>query len=228
MYKVESYKIFHSPNLLYLMSVVAAVSVFLGVTLSVKMNVSESSSLLNTAFVGSSAVLMLYITILASFYVNRDYSSNNFRVLIGTGLSRYRIVTTKYVVFTIVSLAVISIHAAITIGIPIIFNKLSLSTNQVQSMLLYFLVYAAIIAVIFFISIISKTLVRSVMLNLACIIISSIIVASFSSIVPVIPLQSLQIISSAQGEKYIVVISTLLYVAASYFASCVTFSKQEL
>lgn len=230
MYKVELYKISHSPNLLYLMSVVMAVSIFLGVTLFVKMNVSDPSILLNTAFVSSSAVLMLYITIFAIFYVNRDYSANNFRVLIGTGLSRNRIITTKYVVFSIVSFVIISIHVAIVMGVPIIFNKVSLSIDQIQNILFYYFVYAAIISVVFFISVISKTLIKSIMLNLGFIIISSIIVASFSpiSLVPVIPLQSLQFISSDQGEKHIVVISTLLYIAASYSASCVSFLKQEL
>ncbi|WP_019639511.1 ABC transporter permease [Paenibacillus fonticola] len=222
MYKVELYKISHSPNLLYLMSVVMAVSIFL--------SVSDPSILLNTAFVSSSAVLMLYITIFAIFYVNRDYSANNFRVLIGTGLSRNRIITTKYVVFSIVSFVIISIHVAIVMGVPIIFNKVSLSIDQIQNILFYYFVYAAIISVVFFISVISKTLIKSIMLNLGFIIISSIIVASFSpiSLVPVIPLQSLQFISSDQGEKHIVVISTLLYIAASYSASCVSFLKQEL
>ncbi|AZK46519.1 ABC transporter permease [Paenibacillus lentus] len=229
MYKVEVYKISHSPNLLYLMFVVTVVSIFLGITLSAKMNVSDSSSLLDTAFIGSSAVLMLYITIFASFYVNRDYSVNNYRVLIGTGLSRTRIITTKYVVFLIVSFVIISIHVAIAMGIPIILNKLILSAEQIQTMLLYFFVYVAVISVVFFISIISKTLIKSIMLNLAFIIISSIIVSfSSMSLVPIIPLQSLQFISSVEGEEHIVIISTLFYVVASYIASYVTFLKQEL
>ncbi|MBA9088302.1 ABC-type transport system involved in multi-copper enzyme maturation permease subunit [Fontibacillus solani] len=230
MYKVELYKISHSPNLLYLMLVVIPVSLFLGVSISVQMNISEPDNLLNIAFLSSSAVLMLYITIFASLYVNRDYSSNNYRVLIGCGLSRFKIITTKYVIFWLVSSAIISIHAAITMAIPIFLNKVTIHMENIQTITLYYLIYTSIISVVFFLSIIGKTLIKSIMINLAFIILSSIAVSALSStnFTPVIPLQSLQVISSIQGDTHIAIISSLLYILSTYIASCLVFFKQEL
>ncbi|MNI47768.1 ABC-2 family transporter protein [compost metagenome] len=151
-------------------------------------------------------------------------------MLIGCGLSRFKIITTKYVIFWLVSSVIISIHAAVTMAIPIFLNKVSIHMENIQTIMLYYLIYTSIISVVFFLSIISKTLIKSIMFNLAFIILSSIAVSALdsSNYVPIIPLQSLQFISNTQGDKYTAIISTVLYILSTYTASCLVFLKQEL
>ena len=80
---------FHSKMLLILLMVTISVAFYLGIMLPL-MGVVSVQEVLSTVFVGSSAVIMLYFAILATALINRDFSSNTYRILVGMGVSRIK------------------------------------------------------------------------------------------------------------------------------------------
>lgn len=231
MLKAEAYKIMHSINLLFLIIVIFPIAIFLGAN-CMQMGITTGENLLSVIFVSSSAVLMLYIAVFASMYLNRDYASNNYRVFVGIGISRRRIIFSKYLVFLIISTLIILIHALTTAIIPCLLHGIRLGGNQYSSVLAYIIVYDSIISTVFLVAIIGRTLIRSILLNIVFIILSSVsvvLLGSGTGFSLAFPILSLQSISNSPNVPYIsIVLVSLLYMFVTYGLSHFIFMKQEL
>jgi len=232
MLKVEVYKVSHSPNYLFLTLVIVIVAMFLGVS-TTQMNIAESDELVSIAFVSSSAVIMLYISILACIYINRDYASNNYRLLVGTGIGRMKVLLSKYVIFLFLGILIIVLHTISAFTIPYFMRGFSIGIHQIAKMLLYILVYLSIISTMFLLSILGRTVLKSILFNIAYLIISSIVVillSHFPKLSIFLPVNSLQLIAGNITQNQCISISmvSLLYIIITLILAQFVFSKQEL
>ena len=231
MLKVETYKISHSLNLLFLSIVVILVALFLGVSTS-QMGITTGENLTSVVFVSSSAVLMLYIVVLASMYINRDYASNNFRVLVGIGVSRSKIIFSKYLIFLLTSILIICLHALSAILIPCLVSGTRIAGSQFVDIVAYMTIYASIISIIFLLAIIGRTLIKSILLNIAFIILSSVsvvLLGSGTNFSFAFPIQLLQFIANNPNRQYVsVMLISFLYMIVTYGITHHIFMKQEL
>lgn len=228
MIKAEIYKLFHSKYIYILLIIVISIALYLGVMLP-QMGIVSEKEVLDVALVGASAVIMLYIMVLATMLINRDYSSNTYRILIGMGISRNYIFITKYIIFLAIGIIVVVFHSISTyIATRIIYID-NLKRDVSPSVFLYLIVYISIISMMFLLAIIGRTTLKSIIFNIVFLILTSIFsMFSFGGI-KILPLHFLQMISDGKNEQYIeIVIMSILYtviiVVVSYFIQ----SKQEL
>lgn len=81
----------------------------------------------------------------------------------------------------------------------------------------------------FLLAIVGRTIIKSIVFNIAFILLMSILSMIPLSYVQVLPLQFLQIVAEGQNEQYIgVAIASLVYMFIASLASYSVFGKQEL
>lgn len=219
---------FHSKMLLILLMVIIPVALYLGIMLPL-MGVVSVHEVLTTAFVGSSAVIMLYFAILATALVNRDFSSNTYRILVGMGISRIKIFLCKFLIFLISGIVIVVLHGIVASIFPFFKCKDDLKWSDCSTVFLYLIVYGSIISIMFLLAIVGRTIIKSIVFNIAFLILMSILSMLPLSYVQVLPLQFLQIVAEGQSEQYIgIAIASLLYIFIAGLASYFVFKKQEL
>lgn len=218
----------HSKSIFILLTVVACVALYLGVMLP-QMGVVGLKEVLVMVFGGASAVLMLYFAVLATMLINRDYGSNCYRILVGMGVSRRKIFISKYVLFLVVGLITVMIHGLVSSAASSFKCVNDLQKSDFKELLLYFVVYVSIISVVFLLATIGRTVIKSIVINIAFIIMMSILPMSPSINIQIFPIQFLQIIAEGQNTQFIeIVIISLIYTILSGIVSYVVFVKQEL
>lgn len=229
MFKSEIYKLFHTKSVYYLFCLVIVLSIYLS-NIILKMNVTNIEEGLSIIFASTSSVIMLYFMIFSSIFINRDYNVNYYRILIGTGIDRKRIILFKYIIFIIFGLLILFTHSFVSIFI------LQFHFHQFQheeifiKILLYYFPYVSILSITFFLSIIGHTMIKSLLFNLSQIISFGVMgqIAN-SNRIPIIPLHMLMVISNGNTSynTYIILFSTL-YIIIFYIFSFEIFIKQEL
>ena len=219
---------FHSKMLLILLMVTISVAFYLGIMLPL-MGVVSVQEVLSTVFVGSSAVIMLYFAILATALINRDFSSNTYRILVGMGVSRIKIFLSKFLIFLITGIVIVVLHGIVQSIFPFFKCTDDLKWSDCSTVFLYLIVYESIISIMFLLAIVGRTIIKSIVFNIAFILLMSILSMIPLSYVQVLPLQFLQIVAEGQNEQYIgVAIASLVYMFIASLASYSVFGKQEL
>lgn len=232
MIKVEYYKITHSLNYIFLFILSVSLALFLGFN-TIKMDVQTGEDLLNVIFVSSSSVIMLYIAILASIYINRDYESKNYQLLVGIGISRKKIILTKYLFFQLMSIMLILSHALAASTIPFLVYKNNIGGFSYLSILSYLFTYCSIASFMFLLSILTQSLVGSILANVAFMMLSSILsvllIGTNLNLFLIIPIQSLQFISSSTNQNFFeIILFNFLSMCITYIVSHFLFLNQEL
>ena len=228
MLNAAAYKMFHSKVLFILPIVIIPVAFYLGIILPL-MGVARIQEVLATVFVSSSAVIMLYFAVLAAVLVNRDYSSNTYRILVGMGVSRIKIFLSKFLIFLTTGIVIVILHGVVASIFPLYKCTDDLKWSDCSTVFLYLIVYGSIISIMFLLSIVGRTIIKSIVFNIAFILLMSIFSMIPLSYVQVLPLQFLQIVAKGQTEQYIgIAIISLAYIFIVSLASYSVFRKQEL
>ena len=228
MLKAEIYKLFHSKNLFILLMVIIPVALYLGIMLP-QMGVASIEEVLVMVFVGASAVIMLYFAVLATMLINRDYSSNSYRILVGMGISRIKIFLSKYFIFLLVGIIVVALHGGVASIFPCVIFVDDIKWSNFFTSFLYIVVYASIISCMFLLATIGRSVIKSIAFNVAFILLMSILSMLPLSYVKIFPLQFLQMVADGQNEQYVkIAIASLVYIIISGIASYLVFEKQEL
>lgn len=229
MFKVEFYKLTHSKNLLYLLFVVVPVALYLGFSMIVQMKITSIEDALHVAFVRSSAVLMLYFSVHSIMFLNRDYRTNIFRVLVSIGMSRQRIMLAKYILFIISGFLILFIHVLMATIFIIIHTKQWLNQYILSESILFLFPYLAILSIMFLLSVVGRTTIKTLVFNIAFIILSGVLIQPLHNAVPILPIQAMQTIAERKTEyNLIIILLSLVYSVASCIGSMVVFEKQEL
>lgn len=219
---------FHSKILFILLLLIIPIALYLGIMLPM-MGVVSIHEVLATVYVGSSAVIMLYFVILATVLVNRDYSSNTYRILVGMGVGRIKIFLSKFLIFLITGIAIVVLHGVVASIFPFFNYTGNLKWSDCSTVFLYLIVYGSILSIMFLLAIVGRTIIKSIVCNVAFLTSISILSMIPFNYVQALPLQFLQVVAKGQNEQYIgMVLASLAYMLIASLVSYSVFEKQEL
>lgn len=228
MIKTELYKLFHSKNMYYIYALTIIGAFYLGIGI-VKMNlINNNTELLSTLFFETQSVLITYFITSSALMISRDYNSNIFRILIGTGISKQNIIFSKFLIFILFGLFITNANALIAIFV--IYNKQNIIINLelITKIIFIMLPFMSTLSIIFLISIFSKDIMKSIILNT---IFSIIFVISVDKI-PFPILHPLNMTSAIIYEKKeffpSIIFISIIYLSICYLASYFIFNNQEL
>lgn len=228
MLKTEVYKLLHTKNIFYLFGMVVVLAIYLSVAI-IKMDIANIEDGMSIIFTSASSVIMLYFMMFSTMSISRDYSVKHYLVLVGTGVDRKSILFAKYVMFLVFGAFILLVHGFLSILI-LQYHFQQWKMDSFIKSLLYFFPYMVILSMIFLLSIIGRTMIKSLLLNLLLIVSFGVMgqVVNTDGI-PWIPLHMLKEISEQNTMYHIpIIILSLFYCLFCFVCSYFVFDKQEL
>lgn len=164
MLKVEWYKLLHSKSMMFFVCFIVFGAFYLGRGLS-QMGVGTADEVLVNIFVNALSFMMIYFMVCSMLLLNRDYSVEIYRVLVGTGVSRKQIIIAKYIIFLLFGVFLVLLNSGIAITVITYKNDVAIDQSMIGKICMYIVPYIVILSIMFLLAIVARKMIRAIILH---------------------------------------------------------------
>lgn len=223
MLKVEWYKLLHSKSMAFFVCFIIFGAVYLGRGLS-QMGVSTVDEILVNIFIDALSIMMIYFMVCSIILLNRDYSVDIYRVFIGTGVLRWKIIVAKYIIFLLFGLFLVLLNSGIAITVITYKNDVAITQSMIGKIFMYIVPYIAILSIMFLLAIVARKMIRAIIFHT---IFQIVFFMSPEKMSIIHPFNLMSMIAKNEVSNYFIVMLVMIYMIICFGISYIIFCRQE-